>query len=223
MKIKPEEAYPQQRIDEIKNILAQLLSARQAYDAAIARADRDFGREAFAEAKSGYTEAQQAKPDEAYPAEQIAKIDSIVEARARLAAEAEAAEQARLAALQAEKESQYASAVSRGDSLFTLTDYDNSRSAYELALKIKPEEAYPQQRIGIKNILAQLLSKEMPLPAPTIEDFRKSTKDEAYPAQTNPLLNAARKAYAQFPSLPIMTTPEVPMSALKIKPEISMH
>ncbi len=147
LKIKPEEAYPQQRIDEIKNILAQLLSARQAYDAAIARADRDFGREAFAEAKSGYTEAQQAKPDEAYPAEQIAKIDSIVEARARLAAEAEAAEQARLAALQAEKDSQYASAVSRGDSLFTLTDYDNSRGAYESALKIKPEEAYPQQRI----------------------------------------------------------------------------
>ncbi len=147
LKIKPEEAYPQQRIDEIKNILAQLLSARQAYDAAIARADRDFGREAFAEAKSGYTEAQQAKPDEAYPAEQITKIDSIVEARARLAAEAEAAEQARLAALQAEKDSQYASAVSRGDSLFTLTDYDNSRSAYESALKIKPEEAYPQQRI----------------------------------------------------------------------------
>ena len=147
LKIKPEETYPQQRIDEIKNILAQLLSARQAYDAAIARADRDFGREAFAEAKSGYTEAQQAKPDEAYPAEQIAKIDSIVEARARLAAEAEAAEQARLAALEAEQESQYASAVSRGDSLFTLTDYDNSRSAYESALKIKPEEAYPQQRI----------------------------------------------------------------------------
>ncbi len=147
LKIKPEEAYPQQRIDEIKNILAQLLSARQAYDAAIARADRDFGREAFAEAKSGYTEAQQAKPDEAYPAEQITKIDSIVEARARLAAEVEAAEQARLAALEAEKDSQYASAVSRGDSLFTLTDYDNSRSAYESALKIKPEEAYPQQRI----------------------------------------------------------------------------
>ncbi|NLB92265.1 MAG: hypothetical protein GX792_02455, partial [Bacteroidales bacterium] len=129
--IKPEETYPQQRFDEIKNILAQHLSARQAYDAAIARADRDFGRVAFAEAKSGYTEAQQAKPDEAYPAEQITKIDSIVEARARLAAEAEAAEQARLAALQAEKDSQYASAVSRGDSLFTLTDYDNSRSAYE--------------------------------------------------------------------------------------------
>src|SRR5690606_14391815 len=114
------------RIDEIGQILAQLLSAQQTYDAAIARADRDFGNEAFDSAKTSYTEAQQAKPEETYPAEQIARIDSIVETRARLAAEAEAeaarlaaeaeaAEQARLAAIQAEQDSQFAQAVSRGD------------------------------------------------------------------------------------------------------------
>ena len=43
----------------------------------------------------------------------IAKIDSIVTERARLAAEAEAAEQARLAALQAEKDRQYNEAIAQ--------------------------------------------------------------------------------------------------------------
>ncbi len=70
-----------------------------------------------------------------------------MEERARLAAEAEAAEQARLAAIQAEQDRQYAQAVSRGDSLFNLNEYETSRTAYQSALQVKPGETYPQQRI----------------------------------------------------------------------------
>jgi len=158
LQVKPDETYPQQRIAEIGQILAQLASAQQNYDAAILRADRDFQSESFESAKAAYTEAQQAKPEETYPAEQIAKIDSIVETRARLAAEAEAeqarliaeaeaAEQARLAALQAEQDRQYAQAVSRGDSAFNLNEFETSRTAYQSALKVKPDETYPQKRI----------------------------------------------------------------------------
>ena len=161
LQVKPDETYPQQRIDEIGQILAQLLSAQQAYDAAISRADRDFGNENFDDAKAAFTEAQQAKPEESYPAEQIARIDSIVEERARLDAEAEAAEQARLAAIQAEQDRQYAQAVSRGDSLFNLNEYESSRTAYQSALQVKPDETYPQQRIDeIGQILVQLLSAQ---------------------------------------------------------------
>ena len=147
LQLKPDETYPQQRIEEIGQILTQLASAREAYDAAISRADRDFQSENFDAAKTAYTEAQQAKPEETYPAEQIAKIDSIVEERARLAAEAEAAEQERLATIQAEQDRQYAQAVSRGDSLFNLNEYETSRTAYQSALQVKPGETYPQQRI----------------------------------------------------------------------------
>jgi hypothetical protein len=167
LQVKPDETYPQQRIEEIGNLLQQLASAQQNYDAAIARADRDFQSESFESAKIAYTEAQQAKPEEIYPAEQIAKIDSIVETRARLAAEAEAeaarlaaeaeaAEQARLAALQAEQDRQYAQAISRGDSLFSLNEYETSRTAYQSALQVKPNENYPLQRIGeIESILQE--------------------------------------------------------------------
>jgi hypothetical protein len=77
--------------------------------------------------------------------------------QARLAAEAEAAEKERLAALQAEKDRQYVQAVSRGDSLFNRNEYENSKSAYLLALQVKPEETYPQQKLEeINGILLQL-------------------------------------------------------------------
>ena len=155
--VKPEEAYPQQRINEIGTILAQLSEAQKAYEDAIALGDREFNREAFDAAKTAFANAKSAKPDETYPDEMIARIDSIVETRAQLAAEAEAAEQARLAAIQAEKESLYNAAIASADSYFNAEEYENARDEYRSALNVKPEETYPQQRIDeIGTILAQL-------------------------------------------------------------------
>ena len=76
----------------------------------------------------------------AYPDEQLAKIDSIVTTRERLAREAAEAEAARLAAIQAEKDKNYADAIARADNLFNEKNYDNSRNEYRSALDIKPEE-----------------------------------------------------------------------------------
>ena len=147
MNIKPEESYPQERITEIGNILAQLSAAQKAYEEAIAKADREFNREGWDAATAAYNEAKQAKSDETYPDEQLAKIDSIVTTRARLAEEAAAAEAARLAAIQAEKDKNYADAIARADNLFNDKNYENSRNEYRAALEIKPEESYPQERI----------------------------------------------------------------------------
>jgi tetratricopeptide (TPR) repeat protein len=183
LQVKPEEAYPQQRIDEIGTLLAQLSAAQEAYEKAITQADRDFQREEFDAARANYNEAKQAKPEETYPDEMLAKIDSIVDARARLAAEAEAAEQARLAAIQAEKDRNYNSAVSRGDSLFNLEEYETSRTAYREALQVKPEESYPQQRIDeIGIVLAQLSAAQEAYEnaiAQADRDFRSEEFDAA--------------------------------------------
>ena len=105
-----------------------------------------------------YTEAQKAKPEESYPGEQIAKIDSTVETRVRLAAEAEAerirlaqeaaaAETERLAAIQAEKDKNYSEAITKADNLFNAKDYENARNEYRTAQAVKPGEPYPQQRL----------------------------------------------------------------------------
>ncbi len=157
LNIKPDESYPQQRIDEIGNILAQLSAAQKAYEDAVAKGDREFKNEGWEAAIAAYNEAKQAKADETYPDEQLAKIDSIVTTRERLAKEAAEAEAARLAAIQAEKDKNYADAIAKADNLFNEKNYDNSRTEYRAALNIKPDESYPQQRIDeIGNILAQL-------------------------------------------------------------------
>ncbi len=155
--IKPEESYPQQKIDEIGTLLAQLSAAQKAYEEAIAKADREFKREGFDEAKTAYNDAKSAKPEESYPNVMLAKIDSIVTTRARLAEEATAAEAARLAAIQAEKDKNYSDAITKADNLFNQTEYENARNEYRNALTIKPEETYPQQKIDeIGTLLAQL-------------------------------------------------------------------
>ncbi len=181
--IKPEETYPQQKIDEIGTILARLSEAQKAYEDAVARGDRDFGREAFDEAKTAFNDAKTAKPAEAYPDEMLAKIDSIVTTRARLTAEAEAAEQARLAAAQAEKDSLYNAAIASADNSFNSEEYENARTSYRSALDIKPEETYPQQKINeIGTILAQLSEAQKAYEdavARGDRDFRREAFDEA--------------------------------------------
>src|SRR5690606_25917002 len=166
--VKPEESYPQQKITEIGTLLAQLSASQKAYEEAVSKADKDFKAEKFESAKLAYSDAQKAKPDETYPAEMIAKIDSTVEIRAKLAAEAEAekvrlaqeaaaAEAARLAAIQAEKDKNYSEAIAKADNLFNEKQYENARTEYRAAQTVKPEETYPQQKITeIGTLLAQL-------------------------------------------------------------------
>jgi tetratricopeptide (TPR) repeat protein len=153
--VKPEETYPQQKITEIGTLLAQLSASQKAYEDAVSKADKDFKAEKFESAKLAYGDAQKAKPDETYPAEMIAKIDSTVETRARMAAEAEAekarvaaAEAERLAAIQAEKDKLYHAVIETADSLLDLDFFDLAIPQYERALKIRPNEKYPEQRIG---------------------------------------------------------------------------
>jgi len=138
--------------------MSQLSAAQKAYEDAVAKGDREFKAEKFDAAKLAYTDAQKAKPEETFPGEQIAKIDSTVETRVRLAAEAEAekvrlaqeaavAEAARLAAIQAEKDKNYNEAIAKADNLFNEKQYENARNEYRTAQTVKPEETYPQQRI----------------------------------------------------------------------------
>jgi tetratricopeptide (TPR) repeat protein len=153
--------------------MAQLSAAQKAYEEAITKGDREFKAEKFDAAKLAYADAQKAKPEETYPGEQIAKIDSTVETRARLAAEAEAerirlekekaeAEASRLAAIQAEKDKNYNEAITKADNLFNEKNYESARNEYRTAQTVKPEETYPQQRITEieKNLAALAQAKK---------------------------------------------------------------
>lgn len=148
MEVLPDEALPAQKIAVTDAMLRKQNEAQQAYDVAVANGDAAFKRELFSEARAAYREAQQVIPEEVYPAEMLARIDSVEEDRVRLAAEAEAAEQARIAAMAEEKVMQYERAIAKGDSLLSNNDYDGARNAYLSAQQVNPEEQLAGSKIS---------------------------------------------------------------------------
>ncbi|MBL4752809.1 MAG: PorP/SprF family type IX secretion system membrane protein [Flavobacteriales bacterium] len=125
----------QQRIDS----LAGALAANQAeidarYDELIAEADSLFEAGKYEEARSAYEQALALKPDEQYPKDKIAEIDSM-------------------------KNSQYDDAIARADALFKNRDYEGAKRAYEEALRHKPGDEYAQDRLNKTNKIISLFAK----------------------------------------------------------------
>lgn len=173
--LKPGEAHPTARIAEINGLLdaaardkaEQERLAREAaerekhYNELIAAADGAFKSKEYDRARSGYTDALGVKPGEKHPTDRLAEIERIL---ADLAAKdaADAAEKARLEeerrrkeAADAETEARYREAVARGDAGFSSESFDAARSGYNDALGIKPDEAYPKERLAaIDKLLA---------------------------------------------------------------------
>ena len=128
--LKPNEAYPKQKITEIDNLLAQQKAdkANEGYLRFIALADAAFNKEDWTSAKSNYQQAQSFKPDEQYPAQRLAEIDRLIADRAA-------------------KRKQYDAAIAKADKLYDKKSWEEAKSAYNEALAIFPTEAYPQSRI----------------------------------------------------------------------------
>ncbi|MDX9909828.1 MAG: hypothetical protein RBS23_10250, partial [Mariniphaga sp.] len=136
LKIKPEEAYPQQRIDEINRILDEQDRINREYQNAILLADQQFNGKEYGNSRINYEKASEIKPAETYPKTQIAEIE-------------------RLLALQ-ELDENYREIILAADVYFKEESWDNAKSEYEKALEIKPEENYPKsQLVKIENLIRQ--------------------------------------------------------------------
>ncbi len=178
--LKPNESYPPQRIAEIDGLLQALADKDAAYEAAIAKADEEFKAEDWNTSKSSYESALSIKPNEAYPQSQI---DLITQKLGDIAAA--------LAALEA----QYQALITEADQLFTAQQLLDSKSKYQEALTLKPNESYPPQRIAEIDGLLQALAD----------------KDAAYEA-------AIAKADEEFKAEDWNTSKSSYESALSIKP-----
>ena len=136
--IKPGEAYPKQKLAEIDKLLGDAAKQKELdakYQAAITKGDNAFNAKDYANAKSGYTEASGIKPNEAYPKTKLGEIDKLLAA-------------ADAAAKQKEIDDKYKAAVTKGDNAFNAKDYANAKSGYTEASGIKPNEAYPKQKLS---------------------------------------------------------------------------
>ena len=155
--LKPEETYPKDRLKAIDERIAELerlaeeerlaRELQEKYDAAISAADKAYGSEDWEASKAKYTEAAGLKPAEAYPRDRIAEIDAKL---AELARKAEEERKAR------ELQERYDALIVKADAAFKGEAYSEAMNDYRDALQLKPEEAYPQERItAIEGLLDQ--------------------------------------------------------------------
>ncbi len=111
---------------------------QQRYNETIAEADVDFNQENFEAARSLYETASGILPEEAYPKDQIALIDQKME-------EADAAA---AAAAQAEREARVNALVAEGDQNFAEANYAGAVDKFEEALGILPEREDVSEKLN---------------------------------------------------------------------------
>lgn len=156
--VKENEQEPQDKINEIDDILAQLeadaLAAEEAeriqqeYDDKIAEAQDAFDAEEYEDSRALFVEAGDIKPEETLPPEKIEEIDGIL---AQLEAD-------RLAQEEAERlQQEYDDLMAQASDEFGAEDYENALTSYQAASAIFPDEEEPIEKIEeIKEILEQI-------------------------------------------------------------------
>lgn len=177
LSVKPNDQYATRKISDIDNTVkenAALASKQQAldqqYSSAVSQADKLFAQGNLTEAKNYYQQASAAKPEEAYPKDQINKID------------AQIAENQRKESEQNAKDQQYNDLIGKADASFSQSDLKGAQTLYQQAQQIKPAESYPASQLAkINNMLAQ--------------QVKSSQEKAAFEQKYNAIINQADNAY----------------------------
>ena len=137
--LKPDENYPKTKLEEINAYFAEQQKAfENNYAQMLAEADKLFDNKEYTRAKEKYEQASETKPDDTYPKEKLAAIESIFAAKAA----------------QEKKDESYNLLIAEADKLFTNGHYDLAVKKYQEAKMLKSAEAYPDGKI---NEIHQLL------------------------------------------------------------------
>ncbi len=102
----------------------------------------------LAEAQTAYQEALKLKPDESYPKSKLTEISNLIVQKQKKQEELK------------EKESQYNISITNADNAFKNKDYPTAITYYQTALKYKPNEEYPKQKINECQKLLKLKNEE---------------------------------------------------------------
>ena len=124
---------------EKENALAEQKALQEKYDQLVAKADGEFDTEKYEEARKNYEEAQKLMPNEAKPKQKIAEIDKILEERA--------AEQAAAEKLEAD----YQKFMQEGKEQIGQRKWNDAKSKFEEALKLKPNDSAALDQIDLIN------------------------------------------------------------------------
>lgn len=108
---------------------------KQNYEAAIKNGDQNLKDENYELALSEYKTASGLKPNEIYPKNKIAQVESILQK------------------MEAEKEQRYTDAISKANNFFDQQSYQEAVIQYKIASSIKPNDEFAAKRVADCNTL----------------------------------------------------------------------
>lgn len=132
--IKPNDPAAKEKLLQTEAKLAEILRLTQAYNKAIADADRQLSDKKYPEAKGKYQESLQYRTDSDYPKQQIAKIDATLAENLRIQNE--------------KTEQEYTIAMAGANKAFASNDLETARSGFQTALTIKPNDQAAKEKLG---------------------------------------------------------------------------
>ena len=139
---KPDEQYPKERIDLINKKLADLNNTDELYAQTITDGEQLLTDKKYQEAKNAFVKATKLKPTEKLPKEKIGEINKILNQILT-------------------QKSLYDKMVYNADRFFYSKDFINSKSKYEEASLMFPDEQYPKDRLKeIEKLMAAKDYKE---------------------------------------------------------------
>lgn len=161
--LQPDQQYAKEKISEVNNLLAAQLKNNEVYATTLKAADQLYDSKEYERARVSYAEALALKKNESYPAEQISRIDKIIEG-------------------QRSAEENYNRTIAEADQNFNNRNYPQAITFYQKALSQKPSETYPKSQVDKANALiaAQKKQDDEYLSALTVADQHFENKD--YPA-----------------------------------------
>ncbi|NPD84774.1 hypothetical protein HNS38_08400 [Lentimicrobium sp. L6] len=134
--LKPNEVYPQEKIDEIDALINAQKELDASYLAALKIADDLYAVDSLSPALLAYQQTLEIKSEEVYPKSRISEIER------RLGA-------------QKELDKKYEDAIANADKLFEQEKLSDAKSAYLIASQIKSEEMYPKYKIEDINTIEE--------------------------------------------------------------------
>ena len=160
-------------------------SRRKEYERVIAKADKSFDKQNYAEAKALYLNAANLMPEEQYPVDRAEESDARIVDITQLDDEEESAGRNDEAA---ELDRAYEDKVREGDEAFDAEDWSTAKSAYEAAQDMKPMERYPKNRLRRIASLMEDTDVEGELEVDTEAMLEASEADAARAAEEADLL-----------------------------------
>jgi len=129
---RPDERYPEKRIEKARELMQQMQRKQELYEEAIRRGDQFFHDKDFDNSRQAYRQALEHQPSRGYPKQQISKIDRLVKENRQRAQE---------------RQAQYEQLVKEADRLFDEDQLAKARDKYKQALNVKPGQEHPERQL----------------------------------------------------------------------------